>query len=98
MGLSFVSKRDKTTLLNPTRSSDGDGGEPLVETEAWQAEAKVCLLMRMGFTYEEAWHMSYLDYRRYSAINYASSIPEDKRIGGAKIATQADISREFGSF
>jgi hypothetical protein len=52
----------------------------------------------MGFTYEEAWHMSYLDYRRYSAINYASSIPEDKRIGGAKIATQADISREFGSF
>lgn len=97
MGSSFVSKRDRATLLNPTRSSDGDGGEPLVETDAWPAEAKICVLMRMGFTYGEAWHMGYLDYRRFSAINYASSIPEDKRIGGAKVATQADIDREFGS-
>lgn len=37
--------------------------------------------MAQGFTYDEAWHMSYRDYRRYAGLAAAWSIPRDMREG-----------------
>jgi len=35
--------------------------------------------MAHGFTYSDAWHMSYRDYRRYTRLAAAWSIPYDQR-------------------
>lgn len=35
--------------------------------------------MAHGFSYEDAWHMSFRDYRRYTALAAAWSIPFDQR-------------------
>lgn len=51
--------------------------------------------MSFGFTYQEAYHTSPRDYRRYAGINAAFSIPPDEREGGVRMATQADVDRLF---
>lgn len=53
-------------------------------------EAKVLSAMAQGFTYSEAWNMSYRDYNRYSSIAQAWSIPPDMREGTIRRATKAD--------
>lgn len=37
--------------------------------------------MAHGFSYDEAWHMAYRDYRRFTAIASAWSIPPSERAG-----------------
>lgn len=71
-------------LSNPTRRKrgqrDSDGPhEPTVEERAWPDEARILSIMAHGFTYGEAWHMSFRDYRRYSGLAAAWSIPRDRR-------------------
>ena len=61
----------------------------------WREESRVVSLMSFGFSYQDAYHMSPRDYRRYAGINAAYSIPADEREGGARMATQADVDRTF---
>ena len=51
--------------------------------------------MSFGFSYQDAYHMSPRDYRRYAGISAAYSIHPDDREGGVRIATQADVDRTF---
>lgn len=88
------------TLENPTTRKPSKGqtasADQTVEVETWPDEARIASLISNGFTYQEAMHMSPRDYRRYSALFAAWSIPANERVGGAKAATQADIDAEFG--
>ena len=52
-------------------------------------------LMSFGFSYQDAYHMSPRDYRRYAGINAAYSIPADEREGGVRLGTKADADRMF---
>jgi len=47
-------------------------------------------MMAHGFSYSDAWHMSYRDYRRYAGLAAAWSIPADEREGIVRRATAAD--------
>ncbi len=58
----------------------------------WPDETKILSLMRVGFTYSEAFHMSPRDARRYTAIQYASSISQKEREEGTRAATAADVA------
>lgn len=53
--------------------------QPTIEDETWPEQADVLALMGQGFTYDEAWHMSPRDHRRYVALAHAWSIPPDMR-------------------
>lgn len=86
---------DYPTISNPTRSKKPSNSQPPVEAEVWHEEAQVTTLMSFGFSYQDAYHMSPRDYRRYAAINAAYSIPADEREGGLRLATQADVDRTF---
>lgn len=96
-----MSQRDSPTLENPTRrkpsKSGGGTPDPPVEVDAWEEEARMASLMQNGFTYSEAFHMSPRDYRRYSGIFAAWSIPASEREEGARAATNADIRAEFAT-
>jgi hypothetical protein len=46
--------------------------------------------MAHGFSYEDAWNMSYRDYGRYSCIAAAWSIPPDEREQSVRKGTRAD--------
>ena len=46
--------------------------------------------MAHGFTYEDAWHMSFRDYERYTSLAEAWSIPFEEREGTIRRATAAD--------
>lgn len=50
-------------------------------------------VMAHGFTYDEAWHMSFRDYHRYSGLAAAWSIPYDEREGTVFKPTAADVDR-----
>ena len=88
----FVSRRDYVTLSNPTRMKSEEETSPPVETETWADEARVLALISAGFSYSDAFHMSYRDARRYSSLHRALSIPDSERIGGTRVATEADYS------
>ena len=47
----------------------------------WPDEARVLSVMAHGFSYPEAWHMSFREYDRYSRLAAAWSIPRDQREG-----------------
>ena len=97
-GRSVVSQSDFPTLSNPTRRKSrrgSSGNSAPVEAEVWPEESQVVTLMSFGFTYQEAYHTSPRDYRRYAGINAAFSIPPDEREGGVRLATQADVDRLF---
>lgn len=49
-------------------------------------------VMAHGFSYAEAWHMSFRDYRRYTRLAAAWSIPADQRDGLVRRATEADFA------
>ena len=71
-------------LSNPTRRKrePKDSDEPrqqTIEEQTWPDEARVLSTMAHGFSYEEAWHMSFRDYHRYSGLATAWSIPYDRR-------------------
>lgn len=88
------------TLRNPTRYKDEESevsADALAETVTWPHQSRIAALMHHGFSYDEAYHMSFADYRRYNAIFNAWSIPADKRDGGVVKATQADIDKYFAS-
>ena len=75
---------DMAALANPTRRKrdkrDSDESrEPTVEERTWPDEARVLSIMAHGFTYDESWHMSFRDYRRYAGLAAAWSIPRDQR-------------------
>lgn len=53
--------------------------------------------MSFGFSYQDAYHMSLRDYRRYASINAAYSIPADQREGGVRRGTASDAERMFVS-
>jgi hypothetical protein len=46
--------------------------------------------MAHGFTYEEAWHMGFREYARYSSLAAAWSIPRDQRESVTFRATEED--------
>jgi len=46
--------------------------------------------MAHGFTYDEAWHMSFRDYHRYTRLAAAWSIPYDQRESVRFSPTAAD--------
>lgn len=46
--------------------------------------------MAHGFSYEDAWNMGYRDYRRYSLIAAAWSIPPEEREESVRVGTRAD--------
>jgi hypothetical protein len=69
-------------LANPTRRKDSDGQcAQTIESITWPEEARVLSLMAHGFTYDEAWHMGWREWRRYAALAAAWSIPQDRRTG-----------------
>lgn len=79
---SFVDPRDSEAIRRPTRRKPRKGEQehvPTVEERAWSDEARVLSIMAHGFTYTEAWHMGFRDYRRYSALATAWSIPQEQR-------------------
>lgn len=80
--------RDEATLANPTRRRPRKGSQPraqTVEERTWPEESAILSVMAHGFSYAEAWHMSPRDYRRFSALASAWSIPEDERMGTVRI-------------
>lgn len=76
--------RDDLPLSKPTRRrrKPNESDVPrsrTVEERAWPDEARILSVMAHGFSYAEAWHMSWRDYRRYTALASAWSIPYDER-------------------
>ncbi len=57
----------------------------------WTEEARVLSLMAHGFSYTEAWHMSMRDYRRYTRLAAAWSIPSNEREDGVKRGSRGDM-------
>ena len=47
-------------------------------------------IMAQGFTYADAWHMSMREWRRYTALAAAWSIPPDERAGTVFRPTSAN--------
>lgn len=83
-------------MERPTRDSKPNDAPPVIEQKSWPDEARIVTLMGMGFTYAESWDMTLPEYRRYSAINHAWSIPKDRRDNMTIKATQADMDAEWG--
>jgi hypothetical protein len=68
-------------LKHPTRSAKARPSRArTVEERTWPEHARILSLMSQGFGYTEAWHMSPRDWRRYTAISAAASIPSDDRV------------------
>lgn len=88
---------DKRALTNPTRrkSRRSQQGAPqrTIEETTWPDESRVLSIMAHGFTYDEAWHMGWRDYHRYSALAAAWSIPYDEREATLFKPTAADVDR-----
>ena len=64
-----------------------------MEERAWPDEARVLSVMAHGFSYPEAWHMSFRDYHRYTALAAAWSIPCDQREAVTFRPTARDAER-----
>lgn len=80
-------------MANPTRrkrSKKESPHAPTNEERAWPAESRILAVMAHGFTYEDAWHMSFRDYERYTSLAAAWSIPFEERVGTIRRATAAD--------
>lgn len=52
--------------------------------------------MDMGFSYHEAWEMTFAEYRRYTSIAHAWAIRSDDRVHAFVKADQEMMDREFG--
>jgi len=50
--------------------------------------------MAHGFSHDEAWHMSFRDYHRYTRLAAAWSIPYDQRESVTFVASERD-SEDF---
>lgn len=64
-----------------------------MEEETWPDEAAILSIMSQGFTYSEAWHMSWRDYLRYSGLATAWAIPPDQRDNLVLHGTRDDAAR-----
>ena len=67
-----------------------------VEADTWRSEAQILALMGCGFSFEDAWHLSPLDTRRFVAINGAWAIPPEDRISGAVLGTADQLKALMG--
>lgn len=86
-------------LTQPTRSksrSKGQAHAQTVEEKTWPDEACVLSLMAHGFSYDDACHMSKRDYRRYTGLAAAWSIPEDDRAGVIRKGTKEEARAALG--
>ncbi|MEY8436154.1 hypothetical protein AAK967_00180 [Atopobiaceae bacterium 24-176] len=68
----------------------------MAESEAWPVHARLLGLVRCGFTYGDAWHMSPMDSSRFVSIYNALSIPAPEREGGVVMGGKSDADRIFG--
>lgn len=85
-------------MENPTRrrlrgNKRYQPAQRTIEESTWPDEARVLSIMAHGFTYDESWHMGWLDYHRYSALAAAWSIPCDEREATVFKPTAADVDR-----
>lgn len=78
------------TLSNPTRPRKPKTREPTAEDETWPEEAKILSIMQCGFAYNEAFHMSPRDARRFTALQQAWYVGDDRQ-EGVRTATAADV-------
>ena len=53
-------------------------------------------LMAHGFSYDDAYHMSKRDYRRYTGLAAAWSIPEGERAGVIRKGTKEEARAALG--
>lgn len=84
-------------LAQPTRSRRRrDERARTVEEQTWPDEACVLSLMAHGFSYDDAYHMSRRDYRRYTGLAAAWSIPEDDRAGVIRKGTKEEARAALG--
>ena len=52
--------------------------------------------MAHGFSYDDAYHMSKRDYRRYTGLAAAWSIPEGERTGVTRKGTREEVRAALG--
>lgn len=83
-------------MEHPTRSKRDKKGQSVIEAEEWPDEARIVSLMDMGFSYHEAWEMTFAEYRRYTSIAHAWAIRPDDRVHAFVKADQEMMDREFG--
>jgi len=53
----------------------------------------VLSVMAHGFCYDDAWHMGFPEYRRFTSLAAAWAIPSDQREGAVRWATAEDADR-----
>ena len=82
------------TLSHPTRPRSQETTEPTAEEESWPEEATMLSLMQCGFSYSESFHMSPRDARRFTGIQRAWNVGNDRQDGIRK-ATAEDAAAIF---
>lgn len=68
----------------------------MAEVDAWPVHSRILGLVRCGFSYGDAWHMSPIDSSRYVSIFNALSIPDEERESGVVMGGVSDADALFG--
>lgn len=86
-----MSKRDRTTLDNPTRDSTAETFGPTAESIAWPDLSMVSDLVSIGVSIDDAWEMPPNMTMRLLAISAASMINPKHRTGGGVQGTKSQL-------